>query len=249
MSIGSRKRWSIIGNGSKKIFLSAVCAVLYIVSFAQEGGPPMLTEDPEVAEEGTWEINTSLNPIISNRLEMLLPNLDINYGVVRDLQFHIGIPHHVDISKRNASASFGSLEFGVKIHFFHEERSFISVGTHPILQFTGDKEFSFPLLVQKTIGRFLVGDALTPFWANQNGLRNGFLIGYKPTESTGLMSEYFVEKIYDEKSGTNGYINLGIRHIVAKHATILISFGTQVMTRKGEPKDYFIGYLGVQSIF
>jgi len=49
-----------------------------------QGGPPLLTDDPDTPGPGCWEINlATLMDKASDRRRVELPRLDLNYGVGR----------------------------------------------------------------------------------------------------------------------------------------------------------------------
>lgn len=230
-------------------FAWLISVFLCLNARAQEAGPPMMTEDPMVADAKTWELNTSIDPAVGDHFRVTLPNLDLNYGVVKDLQVHLGVPYEVSFDHPRTTSSFGNIEVGIKFHFLHEEEHFISLGTHAIWKFTGKKMFTLPLLMHKTIGRFVIGDALTAVWSLHRGWRNGFLVGYNASDKTELMIEYFLEKLHDDVTGARGFLNAGFRYKLHDRVVLLGSFGTQVMRRPGEPREYFFSYLGVRTVF
>src|SRR5579862_4806850 len=58
-------------------------------SFAQ-GGPPLLTDDPETIPQGTWEINTAAMWRGGDQNRALaFPFFDINYGAGANLQLKL----------------------------------------------------------------------------------------------------------------------------------------------------------------
>ena len=234
----------------KQLFSLAICILFSNQAFAQGGGPPMLTDDPGIVDLHKWEINTSVNVTVSDRTELAFPHLDFNYGVARNLQLKIEAPYNFTFQKKEKTTStLGDISLGTKFRFLGEDKHFISITIYPQLTVRGEKGFLFPLLMEKTFGKFLVGYDIGGFWGNYNSLQNGILFGYQVAEKTQVMGEYFTDKELNSSKGSNGFLNFGFRQSVSKVFTIIGSAGTQITSTAGEQKDYFISYLGIQSSF
>lgn len=210
----------------------------------------MLTDDPGIVDLHKWEINTSINTDVADETQLAAPYLDINYGVAPHLQLKIEAPYLFTIQKqKEISGAVGDIVMGTKFRFLSEDKNFISVGIYPQLTIRGEKGFLFPLLLEKTIGRFLVGEAIGVFWGNENNLQNGILLGYRLSDKAQVMGEYFMEKSYNSSTSADGFINFGFRKTITPIFTLMGSIGTQVNTPTGGHKEYFISFLGIQSSF
>jgi hypothetical protein len=210
----------------------------------------MLTDDPGVVDLHKWEINTSINVTTSDKTEITFPHFDFNYGLAPNLQLKVEAQYNFTFQKNEKNtSSLGDISLGTKFRFFGEDKHFISMATFPQLTFRGDKGFLLPLLLEKTFGKFLAGYEIGSYWGSYNSLQTGLLFGYTVSKKTQLMSEYFMEKEFNSSIGSNGFLNFGFRQSVSKVFTIIGSAGTQINTRAGEQKEYFISYLGIQSSF
>lgn len=237
-------------ESKQKAILLAVCILAMKLISAQSGGPPMLTDDPGVVDLHKWEINSSITVTKSNNVQVGFPYLDINYGVLPKLQLKIESPYLFNFEKhQKMSGTLGDIMVGVKYRILDEDKSFISAGIYPQLTIRGDKGFLFPLLLEKTFGKFLIGDAIGHFWGDENLFQNGFLVGYQIRDRTQLMGEYFLEKEYQISKATSCYINFGFRQKLTNVFTLMGSLGTQIKTPAGEQREYLISFLGVQSSF
>lgn len=235
------------------------CVILLFVSifyagslFAQGGGPPMITDDPDVVEFHKWEINSSFNLSISDPNQIAFPYLDVNYGIFRDVHLKIESGYIFSFHKSYSSSGLGDVSVGLKYIFLHQEKSFLSLGIYPQATITGnEKGFLFPLLLQKKLGRFLVGEdiGISVGENNYQSWQNGFLLGYQVLDKLELMGEFFVEKEFKLIIATTGYMNYGFRYGINNTFTILGSFGRQIITPANDPQEYFISYLGIQSSF
>jgi hypothetical protein len=218
---------------------------------AQGGGPPMLTDDPGVVDLHSWEINTSINTTLTSTAEIAFPYVDANYGIARNLQLKVESPYVFTMSHSHVNSTLGEIEFGLKYQFLNEQKHFISLGTYPQWVVRGDKGFLLPLLIQKTFGKFLVGEDLGFFFGQKrnNNLQNGSLAGLQASKKLQLMAEYFIQRNYHNGAGTEGYLNIGFRQTLSKVITLMGSFGTQLSTSPGEERTCFISFLGIQSDF
>ena len=234
----------------KKGFLLMLSFLFMELICAQSGGPPMLTDDPGVVDLHKWEINSSITVTKDNQVQVGFPYMDVNYGILRNLQLKIESPYLFTFEKSGkVSGMPGDIMVGVKYHIIDEDESFISAGTYPQLTVRGEKGFLLPLLLEKTFGKFLIGDAFGHFWGDQNSFQNGFLLGYQIRKNTQLMGEYFFEMEYQLSKETSFFINFGFRHTITPVFTLMGSVGTQIKTPVGEQREYFISFLGIQSSF
>jgi hypothetical protein len=104
--------------------------------FAQ-GGPPLLTDDPDTPGPGHWEINLSLFREWSRHARLSeIPRLDVNYGVGRRIQLKLEAPY---LAKEDDGARAvtgpGDVVVGVKWRFLGEERQRIAWSVYPQYEF------------------------------------------------------------------------------------------------------------------
>lgn len=143
---------------SPKFFRLLICHLLFITtflnSFSQAGGPPMLTDDPDVVDFHKWEINISTNPEISDHFELALPYLDINYGVWHNLQLKLETPLIFSDFQKHITSTIGDVIVGVKYRFYENESLLFTAGTYPQWALRGEQGFFVPLLLQKALVNF-----------------------------------------------------------------------------------------------
>lgn len=236
------------------ILVFLISALLYCnITDAQGGGPPMIIDDPAVVDFHTWEINSSIKTSFTDDVQLAAPSLDINYGVTHNLHFKIESAYVLTLDKQNHStSSLGDVIFGIKYHFLYENKSFLSAGIFPQLTVTGDnKGLLFPLLLVKTIGRFVIDANVGVFVGEHKyqSFQDGILIAYQVSERFQIMAEYFMEKGYKPTIQTEGYMNYGCRYRLNNTFTLMGSLGSQIVTPANEQKEYFYSFLGVQSDF
>jgi hypothetical protein len=103
------------------ISMLAIC-VLSMRAGAQ-GGPPLITDDPDTPGPGYWEINV-VSILEKSRLERRLegPLADINYGVGRRIQLKFEMPWlSVRETGMPVEAGPGNALLGVKWRFLGQE--------------------------------------------------------------------------------------------------------------------------------
>jgi len=235
------------------IFLLAICLLSFNKMYAQGGGPPMLTDDPATLDKRTFEINTSVNSQITKQVQLAVPYVDANYGINNNIQLKIEAPYQITFDEqKHSNGRFIDPLFGVKCHFIHEEKYFLSASTYPQFTISGtQKGFLVPLLLAKTIGRFTFGEEVGYLFVEKDSssLLNGNLISYKASKKLELMGEFFWQKSYHPTMTTIGFMNYGCRYTFNKTFTFIGSIGTQVITPANQERQYFFSFIGIQSDF
>ena len=235
-------------------FLFIFCCLLAISAFAQGGGPPMLTDDPETPDKGHFEINTSVNSEITNEQQFSVPLIDANYGANERTQLKVQIPYYIttmgDAKKSNGTLGYPLI--GVKYRFLDQDKDSISVSTYPQILLAGSQsELLLPVEFQKSIGRFTIGEEIGYFFIenkSQNML-NGNLLGYNVSKKAEILVEFYFQYNFNTTVGTNGFVNYGFRYTFNKTFTLLASCGTQFITPASGQKQYFFSFLGMQTVF
>lgn len=138
-----------------------IIAVSISISVTAVAGPPFRTDDPEPVEYRHWEAYVaSQGNFDRNETSFTAPHIELNYGVVSNVQIHLITPfEYVKPEGVSAHYGFADMELGVKFRFIQETDSCPQVGTFPIVLFpTGDKnkglgsgevQVFIPLWVQK----------------------------------------------------------------------------------------------------
>ena len=100
-----------------------------------QGGPPLVSDDPDTAPEGHWEINLAAIGSQAPGLKQLsLPDADINYGWNRNVQLKIDTPWVLSAADGHAAQSgLGATQFGVKWRFIDQKSAGFSLSTYPQL--------------------------------------------------------------------------------------------------------------------
>jgi hypothetical protein len=123
-------------RGAAKIRRLAV--VVFLLSFPvfAFAGPPYITDDREPVEYQHWEVY--LASIFTKQPDAwtgTTPHVEVNYGVVPDVQLHTILPMTLYAPADGASSyGYGDTELGVKYRFVQEGTWRPQFGIFPLLE-------------------------------------------------------------------------------------------------------------------
>ena len=226
-------------------------------------GPPFITDDPDPVSYQHWEVYLfSIYSHSQGGNTGLIPAVEVNYGVVPDVQLHVIAPVAYDhASGVDAHYGYGDTELGVKYRFIPETDYCPEVGIFPLVEVptgqssrglgNGHTQVFAPLLLQKSFGedKEWTTYAGGGFWYNPgDDHRNFFRYGWELQRN---LSEQFTlgGEIYHETpmaSGDHGHtaFNLGGYVNFGEHHHLLFSAGRDI-----HGPNYFSTYLGYQLTF
>jgi len=127
-------------------------------------GPPFVTDDPDPTDYKHWEIDFfSTYGHTSGTDFAQFPALEVDYGLVPDVQLHAIMP--LDYNRSPGSSAqwgYGDTELGVKYRFFHETATLPEIGVFPLIEVpsgdsgrglgNGQTQIFAPLWLQKSFG-------------------------------------------------------------------------------------------------
>src|SRR2546428_9059616 len=118
----------------------AALLVLAPVPARAQGGPPLITDDPDTPGPGYWEINLSTFLQKDGRGRRLeTPRLDLNYGVGRRIQLKFELPWvRVSETGEPSRTGAGNSVAGVKWRFIGQEGQTLAWSVYPQLEFNTD---------------------------------------------------------------------------------------------------------------
>ena len=139
---------------------------LALISGPALAGPPFVTDDPEPVDYQHFEINTAMQGTYTKDGRAgNWPNMDINYGLAPDVQFHVNL--YAPFAKESGQSfhfGYGDTEVGVKYRFIEEDEEGWQpqVAIYPAIDFpTGDfhdalgaghRRIFLPVWAQKSFG-------------------------------------------------------------------------------------------------
>jgi hypothetical protein len=237
------------------IALLATCAPA--PAWAQ-GGPPLLTDDPDTPGPGHWEIN--LSTVLNKRLHSYTietPRLDANYGVGQRIQLKFEVPWVRGSDAGSIRTGAGSAVVGVKYRFIGQEGKTISWSVYPQFEFNtahasvtkGLVEEGRQLLLptELTLEIFHVeinGEVGRRFVENGSG---GWIYGVS-TEGHVVPRLELLAEMHGERtigSGTTWIANVGARQKLTRHMTLMGAVGRAVRGPAAE-RPRLLLYAGLQ---
>jgi hypothetical protein len=136
-------------------------AVLAASALAQ-GGPPLITDDPDTPGPGYWEINiAALMEKVRGQTRAQVPRVDLNYGVGRRIQLKFEMPWiALQNEAQRTETGAGNATVGVKWRFIGQEGERIAWSIYPQLDFS-TAHSSVTKGIEKEGRQFLVPTEIT----------------------------------------------------------------------------------------
>ncbi len=155
-----------VARDSRRKRRRGLLVIVWLVLFPVPtwAGPPFLTDDPQTVDFQHWEFYlASMDFRTRDGWSGDGPHVEINYGVVPNVQLHVIAPLAYDAPKDGPSHyGYGDTELGVKFRFVQEARNLPMVGIFPLLEVpsgsareglgTGRVHALLPVWLQKTWG-------------------------------------------------------------------------------------------------
>jgi hypothetical protein len=228
-----------------------------------QGGPPMLTDDPDTPGDGHWEINLAAIHSHSGKQHITnLPDADMNYGWGDKLQLKMDVPVVVGTATDAGShTALGAANFGIKWRFVEEEDAGIAISTYPqyltnlnaqaVHWGLADSGHQIFLPIEASghwgewawvaeVGRNLVAGSNDR--SNTDAWQTGQLLAHECGQEIECMAE-----LYETHNplGTKVLLNLGMRWKLDEHSTLIASSGHEKADSGLTARSALI-YLGVQ---
>jgi hypothetical protein len=235
---------------------SLIVGILIIINLqAGLAGPPFNTDDPETVRYKHWEYYiSSLNNYQSGTWFGTAPHVELNYGLVHNVQVHLLLPmNYAYSSHQNSAFGFADTEFGVKFRFVQETDNSPQIGTFPILEIPTVKNSEFsdgktkiylPVWIQKSWGKLTTyGGA--GYWINRgnnnkNWIFSGWEIQYDFTKIITLGGELYFHSADTKSSTSETGFNFGGSVNPTEKFHIIFSLG-HTLTKDNT----FTSYLGI----
>lgn len=223
--------------------LIVASAISFVSAFDSAwAGPPFVTDDPEPVDHRHWEVNCAATATWRRgEVSAGIPSIDINYGVVPDVQLHIQPRYSYERSAQGARTGVDDTEIGVKYRFLNIKHgdSSTMLAIYPIYRMpTGDAKLGpdrgngqlfLPLWVQHDSGKWSLyggtGYRINPGTDNKNSLFLGATALYKFSESLEMGGEIFHETADSVEGRGSAGFNLGGTLNLARDYNLLFSAG------------------------
>jgi hypothetical protein len=234
----------------------AVLVVASEVAFAQ-GGPPLVTDDPETPGDGHWEINlASIGSRTSGRWEIAAPDADINYGWGEHVQLKLDIPWTFIRESGQWKSGLGTADIGIKWRFVDIEDSGFSMSTYP--QFSWNwvsssgrrgigapgRQFLLPLEAATVVGEYALAAEVGRNFVQHvsNEWAAGFIVAHSCGANVECLGEVH-ETLVSHDSQT--LLNLGVHWKLSESVVVLASAGREFGAHT-EDQQRLLLYFGVQ---
>jgi hypothetical protein len=224
-----------------------------------QGGPPLLTDDPDTPGPGYWEINVSAFLETTRRERSWeTPRLDLNYGVGRRIQLKLEAPW---LGAREVGSAVrtgpGDVATGVKWRFLGQEGKTLAWSVYPQVEFNADHASVAKGLVEGG-GQVLLPTEITLELAHVeiNGEIGRSFAGEGASEWLyGISTEAeitrrleLVGELHGERPDsepTELIVNVGARQKVTRRLILMLAAGRAV---RGLPEErpHLLAYAGLQ---
>ena len=244
---------------SAATFSSILALVLTLGSrplFAQ-GGPPLLTDDPDTPGPRHWEINLSLFREWSRHSRLSeIPRLDVNYGVGRRLQLKIEAPYLAkEEDGAHAVNGAGDMVAGVKWRFLGQEGQHVAWSVYPQFEFSTAHASVAKGLVEDGHALLLPTELTLEVHPIELGLEVGrnFSSGHPDEWFYGVATEANVARrlellgeLHGEKGdeATELIVNGAARYQATSRLTVMLAVGHAVRGSPDRPR--LLVYAGLQ---
>jgi hypothetical protein len=234
----------------------AIATALLLASSQAIGGPPFLTDDPVPVDYRYSELNVyAAYDDIHDGRDTSFPAMEFNYGGLRDVQLHIGIPFARSVPDGGPNEQgIGDVEVGVKYRLVHESETLPQIAVYPMAVLpTGDANkglgngrtwWRLPVWLQKSWGDWTSygggGYVINPATGQRNYAFGGWLLQKDLSQKWMLGGEVFASGRDTEAGQGTTILNLGGAYRFSHVFNLLFSAGRSV---SGET--HTIAYLGL----
>ena len=209
-----------------------------------QAGPPFVTDDPEPVDYQHWEFYiASQHAQTSDGWSGTAPHIELNYGVITNVQLHLIAPLTYDAPKNGAAQyGYGDMELGVKFRFLQETSLLPQAGVFPLVEIpTGDSsrglgsgqwQAFLPLWLQKSFGDWTIygggGYGINPGAGNQNWGFGGAVLQCQVRDNVLIGGEIYHRTAMQTGDRDDTAFNVGTVIDFTKHQHFLFSVGRSI---------------------
>jgi hypothetical protein len=229
--------------------------LLFVTGIKAYAGPPFDTDDPEPVDYLHWEFYlASMQHFQRDHTDATLPHIEVNYGVVPDVQLHIVAPMGYVRSSDGTKYGYSDTEIGVKYRFVQETEDMPQIGAFPLVEIPtgnrnndlghGEVQVYLPVWVQKSWGKLTTygggGFWYNPGKDNKNWIFTGWELQYDFSEVVTLGSEIYYHTADSPDSRSELAFNIGGFINFDENNHLLFSYGRSMSV--GGALTGYIGY-------
>ncbi|MEO8846328.1 MAG: transporter [Kofleriaceae bacterium] len=217
---------------------------LLVLAGPAHAGPPFTTDDPEPVEYRHWEFYLATQDTsTSSDSSGTAPHIELNYGVVPNVQLHAIVPLAYDHADGATSYGVGDIELGAKVRFVQESGKRPMVGVFPLLELpvgddrtglgAGHVRALLPVWLQSGAGPWLSYGG-GGYWINPgSGNRNYWLFGWQLQRELSKGLSLGAELYYTTPDQVDGdaelSFNIGLVLDLTDHHHLLVSAGRSIV--------------------
>jgi len=233
-----------------------------LVASAQ-GGPPLLTDDPDTPGDRRWEINIA-HELRRTRDETIhsLPRLDVNYGLGNRVQLNVETGWLVTKATGDGRRSgVDNVFLGLKWRFYDPGEAGFKASVFPQLELENPlhsdrrdiaepaPNLTLPIEVGKSFGTVRVAGELgyTVTHAEPDEWLYGLVAGHRASAGLELLAEIHGTAERSLSQTDDLILNVGFTRDLNERATLLASVGTGLAG--DTERSRFRSYLGLQLHF
>jgi hypothetical protein len=239
---------------NKKNIAPVIILILCNIQFIY-AGPPFDTDDPETVRFKHWEYYiSSINSYQVGVWSGTSPHIELNYGLIPNVQVHLLLPMNYNYSNHNgADFGYADTEFGIKFRFIQETENSPQVGIFPIVEIPTIKNSEFsdgkakiylPVWLQKSWGKLTTygggGYWINRGTNNKNWIFSGWEIQYDFSKAVTLGGEIYYHSADTKSTRSETGFNLGGSLNPSEKFHFIFSFG-HTFTKDNT----FTSYLGL----
>jgi len=234
---------TLTGWFMRNVFAVAI-AVLLLNLQTLQAGPPFVTDDPEPVELHHWEFYVaSMHTKMRDGWSGTAPHVELNYGVVTNVQLHLIAPLSHNSPKDDISHyGYGDTEFGIKFRFIQESEHRPQVGIFPMLEIptgresyglgNGHPQVFLPVWIQKAFDKWTVygggGYGINPGVGNQNWGYAGAVLQNQVTTNCLVGGEVYHRTSLAQDGRGDTAFNIGTVFDLTENHHILFSAGRSI---------------------
>ena len=222
-----------------------------------KAGPPYFTDDPDPVPFRHWEYYLSSQNIFDTRYNSAsgtLPHVEVNYGVVPNVQLHLVLPAaYLFASPQDLKIGYPFTEFGVKYRFVKENKTIPEIGIFPIVEIptVTDNRFGqeniqiyLPVWFQKSWKKLTTygggGYWITPGTGNKNWIFTGWEVQYDFSDFLTLGSEIYYHTAATSDERATAGLNIGGFLNFSEHFHFIFSLGHSIVN-----ENFITSYIGL----
>lgn len=211
-----------------------------------QAGPPYFTDDPDPVRFRHWECYLSSQNIFDIRYHAAsgtLPHVEVNYGVIPDVQLHLLLlAAYMYSSPHDLEVGYAYTELGVKYRFVKESKNVPEIGVFPIAEIptindnrfgSGNIQIYLPVWFQKSWNKLTTyggaGYWINPGSGNKNWIFTGWEVQYDFTDFLTLGSEIYFHTAATINDRAIAGLNIGGSLNFTEHIHFIFSVGRSII--------------------